>query len=78
MSALERPGAQQLVARPELDSERRGGALAVSWSSILPAGVVRVEAWGGATYDVALRFLAEDPWERLASLREMEAVGAIL
>lgn len=29
-----------------------------------------VEAWGGATYDVALRFLAEDPWERLAGLRE--------
>ena len=28
-----------------------------------------VEAWGGATYDVALRFLAEDPWERLAALR---------
>jgi pyruvate carboxylase len=26
--------------------------------------------WGGATYDVALRFLAEDPWERLAALRE--------
>lgn len=25
---------------------------------------------GGATYDVALRFLAEDPWERLATLRE--------
>jgi pyruvate carboxylase len=29
-----------------------------------------VEAWGGATYDVALRFLSEDPWERLASLRQ--------
>lgn len=29
-----------------------------------------VEAWGGATYDVALRFLGEDPWARLASLRE--------
>lgn len=28
-----------------------------------------VEAWGGATYDVALRFLGEDPWARLASLR---------
>jgi len=32
--------------------------------------LLSVEAWGGATYDVALRFLAEDPWERLASLRE--------
>ncbi|WP_407342974.1 pyruvate carboxylase [Pengzhenrongella phosphoraccumulans] len=29
-----------------------------------------VEGWGGATYDVALRFLTEDPWERLAALRE--------
>lgn len=29
-----------------------------------------VEAWGGATYDVALRFLGEDPWERLEALRE--------
>ena len=29
-----------------------------------------VEAWGGATYDVALRFLKEDPWERLDRLHE--------
>ncbi|WP_340537468.1 pyruvate carboxylase [Nocardioides sp. GXZ039] len=29
-----------------------------------------LEAWGGATYDVALRFLGEDPWERLAALRQ--------
>ncbi len=29
-----------------------------------------IEAWGGATYDVALRFLNEDPWERLATIRE--------
>ncbi len=29
-----------------------------------------VEAWGGATYDVALRFLGEDPWERLSTMRE--------
>ncbi|MDO5053618.1 MAG: biotin carboxylase N-terminal domain-containing protein, partial [Pseudoclavibacter sp.] len=28
-----------------------------------------VECWGGATYDVALRFLGEDPWERLGKLR---------
>jgi len=32
--------------------------------------LLSVEAWGGATYDVALRFLGEDPWERLAVLRE--------
>ena len=29
-----------------------------------------VECWGGATFDVALRFLKEDPWARLAHLRE--------
>ncbi|MCU1544754.1 MAG: pyruvate carboxylase [Microbacteriaceae bacterium] len=32
--------------------------------------LLSVEAWGGATYDVALRFLGEDPWERLATMRE--------
>ena len=32
--------------------------------------LLSVEAWGGATYDVALRFLGEDPWERLVDLRE--------
>ncbi|MAP62842.1 MAG: pyruvate carboxylase [Microbacterium sp.] len=31
--------------------------------------LLSVEAWGGATYDVALRFLGEDPWERLEKLR---------
>src|ERR1700756_4601615 len=31
--------------------------------------LLSVECWGGATYDVALRFLKEDPWERLAALR---------
>ena len=29
-----------------------------------------VEMWGGATFDVAYRFLREDPWKRLMSLRE--------
>lgn len=29
-----------------------------------------LEMWGGATFDVAYRFLKEDPWERLAKLRE--------
>jgi len=38
--------------------------------SRLTPQLLSVEAWGGATYDVALRFLGEDPWERLASLRQ--------
>jgi pyruvate carboxylase len=29
-----------------------------------------IEMWGGATFDTALRFLKEDPWDRLAQLRE--------
>ncbi|HEX4361664.1 MAG TPA: pyruvate carboxylase [Pseudonocardia sp.] len=33
--------------------------------------LLSVECWGGATYDVALRFLSEDPWGRLAALREV-------
>ncbi|MFA7248160.1 MAG: pyruvate carboxylase [Dehalococcoidia bacterium] len=32
--------------------------------------LLSIEAWGGATYDAALRFLGEDPWQRLAALRE--------
>lgn len=32
--------------------------------------LLSIECWGGATYDVALRFLKEDPWERLIALRE--------
>ena len=36
---------------------------------LLP-GLLSLECWGGATYDVALRFLHEDPWDRLAQLRE--------
>ncbi|MEV0783850.1 pyruvate carboxylase [Streptomyces sp. NPDC050423] len=32
--------------------------------------LLSLECWGGATYDVALRFLAEDPWERLVKIRE--------
>ena len=29
-----------------------------------------LECWGGATFDVAMRFLTEDPWERLSQVRE--------
>ena len=34
------------------------------------AGYYSVECWGGATFDVCLRFLDEDPWERLRRIRE--------
>jgi pyruvate carboxylase len=32
--------------------------------------LLSLECWGGATFDVAMRFLGEDPWERLARIRE--------
>jgi methylmalonyl-CoA carboxyltransferase 5S subunit len=35
------------------------------------AGFWSVECWGGATYDACIRFLNEDPWERLRTFREL-------
>jgi len=34
------------------------------------AGFWSLEAWGGATFDACLRFLKEDPWERLRQLKQ--------
>lgn len=39
-------------------------------SAIDEAGYYSVECWGGATFDTELRFLDEDPWDRLKALRE--------
>src|SRR5690349_13211595 len=44
-------------------------AVAPAVARTLPQ-LLSLECWGGATYDVALRFLAEDPWERLTALRQ--------
>jgi pyruvate carboxylase len=43
-------------------------AIAPYYATLLP-DLFSVECWGGATFDVALRFLREDPWARLAALR---------
>ena len=43
--------------------------IAPYYARLLPQ-LLSMECWGGATFDVALRFLKEDPWERLANLRE--------
>ena len=44
------------------------------FEEILPvmdkAGYYSVECWGGATFDACLRFLNEDPWDRLRKLRK--------
>jgi hypothetical protein len=36
-----------------------------------PAGYWSVECWGGATFDACIRFLNEDPWERLRTFRKL-------
>ena len=43
-------------------------AAAPAYSHLLP-GLLSVECWGGATFDVAMRFLKEDPWRRLRDFR---------
>lgn len=44
-------------------------AVAPHYARLLPE-LFSLECWGGATFDVALRFLKEDPWQRLDKLRE--------
>ena len=43
--------------------------VAPCYARLLPE-LLSIECWGGATFDVAMRFLNEDPWERLAELSE--------
>ncbi|HUV32819.1 MAG TPA: pyruvate carboxylase, partial [Devosiaceae bacterium] len=44
-------------------------AIAGTYARALPQ-LLSLECWGGATFDVAMRFLTEDPWERLFKIRE--------
>ncbi|KQZ30923.1 pyruvate carboxylase [Mesorhizobium sp. Root552] len=43
--------------------------IAGTYARALPQ-LLSLECWGGATFDVAMRFLTEDPWERLSLIRE--------
>ncbi|RWL44661.1 MAG: pyruvate carboxylase [Mesorhizobium sp.] len=43
--------------------------IAGTYARALPQ-LLSLECWGGATFDVAMRFLTEDPWERLSKVRE--------
>ncbi|RWD67551.1 pyruvate carboxylase [Mesorhizobium sp.] len=43
--------------------------IAGTYARALPQ-LLSLECWGGATFDVAMRFLTEDPWERLGKVRE--------
>ena len=44
-------------------------AVARSYAVNQPADLFSMEVWGGATFDVAMRFLKADPWRRLRKLR---------
>ncbi|MGI9245277.1 MAG: pyruvate carboxylase [Steroidobacteraceae bacterium] len=44
-------------------------AITPAYAKLAP-GLFSVECWGGATFDVAMRFLKECPWERLIAFRE--------
>jgi len=43
--------------------------IAPYYAHMLP-GLFSIECWGGATFDVSMRFLKEDPWQRLRQIRE--------
>jgi len=62
-----RDGHQSLLATRMRthDIARIAGVYARSLPQLLS-----LECWGGATFDVAMRFLTEDPWERLSLVRE--------
>ena len=58
------------------DAHQSQAATRMRTEEMLPAcalldgmGYWSVECWGGATFDACLRFLDEDPWERLQALR---------
>ena len=58
------------------DAHQSQAATRMRLSDMLPAceildsiGYYSLECWGGATFDACLRFLNEDPWERLRQLR---------
>lgn len=58
---------QSLLATRVRTIDLVAGARATA--DLLPQ-LVSMECWGGATFDASLRFLREDPWDRLAQLRE--------
>jgi len=60
-----RDGSQSKVAtRIKLDDLLRIAA------KLADSGIYGAETWGGATFDVCIRFLREDPWERARKLKE--------
>ncbi|MGX5803323.1 pyruvate carboxylase [Bradyrhizobium sp. Arg314] len=62
-----RDGHQSLLATRMRTHDIVG--IASTYARALPQ-LLSLECWGGATFDVAMRFLTEDPWERLSKVRE--------
>ncbi len=58
---------QSLLATRMRTSDMMGAASAITRRE---PGIFSYEVWGGATFDTCMRFLKEDPWMRLSSLRE--------
>lgn len=66
METVIRDGQQSLIATRMPMSDMKP-----ILSAMDEVGYDAVECWGGATFDSCIRFLDEDPWERLRTLREM-------
>lgn len=60
-----RDGHQSLAA-----TRMRIGDMLPMLEQLDEVGYFSLEAWGGATFDSCLRFLGEDPWERLRTLKQ--------
>ena len=59
------------------DAHQSQAATRMTIEDMLPAletldsiGYYSLECWGGATFDACMRFLGEDPWERLRTIRK--------
>ena len=59
------------------DAHQSQAATRMTTADMLPAlemldsiGYYSLECWGGATFDACMRFLNEDPWERLRTIRQ--------
>ena len=81
MKEYERKGVRKKILISDLtprDGQQCKLATRVRTDDLLPlcekldrCGFYAVEVWGGATYDVCLRYLKEDPWERLRRIKEV-------
>ena len=81
MKELEKEGFKKKIFISDLtprDGQQCKLATRVRTDDLLPlcekldkCGFYAVEVWGGATYDVCLRYLKEDPWERLRRIKEV-------